>query len=109
MGPVGRELSAAFLFWLRGSLGTGDGTVAAAAGIWPDRDDLPATVSIEDRRGTLAGTLLAEVAFKLAAGGGRGKGLVPLSESIGREEAERIAGEGGGRIVRGDQPGINAG
>ena len=109
MGPVGRELSAAFLFWLRGSLETGEETVAAAAGVWPDGEDLPPTASIEDRRGTLAGILLAEVAFKLATGGGTGKGLLPLPEVIGREEAERIAGEGGGRIVRGDQPGINAG
>lgn len=97
MGAVGGELSAAFLYWLRGSLGTAEGT-AAAAGVWRDGEEVPATAAVEDRRGILAGVLLAEVAFKLAAGGGTGKGLLPLADVVGREEAERIARENGGTI-----------
>lgn len=97
MGTVGGELSAAFLYWLRGSLGAG-GTAAAAAGVWPDGKDVRATAAVEDPRGTLAGVLLAEVALKLAAGGGTGTGLLPLPEVIGREEAERIAENSGGTI-----------
>lgn len=104
MGPVGRELSAAFLFWLRRSLGTAEGTAAAAAGIWPGGEELPAAASIEDPRGTLAGGLLAEVALKLATGGRTEKGLVPLPEVIGREEAERISGDAGGRVRAGAPP-----
>lgn len=96
MGAVGGELSAAFLYWLRGSLGAGG--AAAAAGVWPDGEEVRATAAVEDPRGTLAGVLLAQVALKLAAGGGTGTGLLPLPEVIAREEAERIAGENGGTI-----------
>ena len=100
LGPVGKELSAAFLFWLRGSLGGVKGTPVAAAGVWTEGGGGPTTVAaVEDPRGTLSGVLLAEAALKLAAGRGKEKGLLPLPFVIGREEAERIAGENGGKIT----------
>jgi hypothetical protein len=95
LGPAGRELAAAVLYWLRGSLKAPRGTPAATAGVWTGG---AATAAIEDPRGGLAGVLLAEVALTLAAGTGGGKGLLPLPEAIGREEAERIANEYGGKI-----------
>jgi hypothetical protein len=98
LGAVGREFSAAFLYWLRGSLGGAPGAAIAAAGVWPEGDESPCAVSVEDPRGTLAGALLAEVALRLASMPGGKKGLLPLSEAIGREEAERIAAENGGKI-----------
>ena len=99
LGSVGSELSAAFLFWLRGSMKAAEGAPAAVAGVWTDGGaDSAATVAIEDPRGILAGVLLAEVALKLASGAVGGKGLLPLPEVIGRKEAERIAGESGGKI-----------
>jgi hypothetical protein len=101
LGAVGRELSAAFLFWLRSSMKAPQGTPAAAAGVWRVGDGDAATASIEDPRGRLAGVLLAEAALKLASGATEEKGLLPLPGLIGREEAERIAGEGGGRISAG--------
>jgi len=104
LGPVGKELSAAVLFWLRGSMKTPQGTPAAVAGVWAGKDGDAATAAIEDPRGILAGVLLAEVALKLAAGTGEEKGLLPLPRVIGREEAERIVGEGGGRILAGSTP-----
>src|SRR5512134_336572 len=100
-GAVGRELSAAFLFWLRGSLGAAEGVVAAA-GVWRDGEDLRATASVGDPHGMLAGALLAEVASRLAAGGRTEKGLLPLPAVIGPQDAERIAGERGGIIRRGE-------
>jgi hypothetical protein len=99
LGPVGREFSAAFLFWLRGSLRPAEGTPAVAAGVWTEGENEPRAAAVLDPRGTLAGTLLAEVALKLAAGVGGEKGLLPLPFVIGREEAERIAGENGGKIT----------
>ncbi|MBI5576160.1 MAG: saccharopine dehydrogenase NADP-binding domain-containing protein [Deltaproteobacteria bacterium] len=102
LGPVGLELSAALLFWLRGSLSAGEGSTVAVAGAW--REEPGKTVkaaALEDTRGILAGVLLAEVALKLAAGAGGEKGLVPLPALIGREEAERIANERGGKIIAG--------
>lgn len=98
LGAVGREFSAAFLYWLRGSLGTAQGTVVAASGVWTGGEDAAGAASVEDPRGILAGALLAEAALKLAAFAGNGKGLLPLPDVIGREEAERIAREGGGTI-----------
>ena len=109
LGPVGRELSAAFLFWLRHSLRGAEGTPVSAAGVWTEGQGGPAAAAVEDSRGTLAGVLLAEVALRLAAGGVKEKGLLPLPFVIGREEAERIAGESGGRILRGQPPLFSAG
>ncbi|HSL92631.1 MAG TPA: hypothetical protein VK863_08270, partial [Candidatus Limnocylindrales bacterium] len=108
LGPVGKELSAAFLFWLRRSLRGAEGTPAAAAGVWTEGKNNQAA-AVEDIRGRLAGVLLAEVALRLAAGRGKEKGLLPLPEVIGREEAERIAVESGGRILAGSPPRFNAG
>jgi hypothetical protein len=104
LGPVGREFSAAFLFWLRGSLRPAEGTPAVAAGVWTEGENEPKSAAVLDSRGTLAGTLLAEAALELAAGIGGEKGLLSLPFVIGREEAERIAGEGGGRILAGPSP-----
>lgn len=99
LGPVGKELSAASLFWLRGSMKAAEGTPVAAAGVWTeDGGEITATVAIEDPRGILAGVLLAEAAFKLASGATGEKGLLPLPGLIGREEAERIANERGAII-----------
>jgi hypothetical protein len=98
LGAVGREFSAAFLYWLRGSLGSAPGTSVAAAGVWREGENAPCAASVEDPRGALAGVLLAEAALRLAAIPGKGKGLLPLPEAIGREEAERIAAENGGKI-----------
>jgi len=103
LGPVGKELSAAFLFWLRRSLGGAEGAPVAAAGVWTEGENSQAA-AVEDIRGRLAGVLLAEAALKLAAGGVKEKGLLPLSEVVGREEAERIAGENGGRILAESPP-----
>lgn len=108
LGPVGKELSAALLFWFRRSLGGAEGTPASAAGVWTEGEN-PHAAAVEDLRGRLAGVLLAEVALKLAANRGREKGLLPLSFVIGREEAERIAIECGGRILTGSPPRSNAG
>jgi len=104
LGAAGRELSAAFLFWLRGSLGAAKGTSAAVAGVWAGGGGDAEGAAIEDRNGRLAGVLLAEVALKLAGGTGEGNGLLPLPEMIGREEAERIAAESGGTILTGSAP-----
>jgi hypothetical protein len=99
LGPVGMELSAAFLFWLRGYMKASEGTPASAAGVWTVKDDGTACAAIEDPRGRIAGVLLAEASLRLAAGVKGEKGLLPLHRLIGREEAERIAGEGGGKIT----------
>jgi hypothetical protein len=97
LGPVGRELAAALLYWLRSSLKAPQGTPAAAAGIAGGGDRDTFVSAVEDPRGDLAGALLAEAALKLAAGTGE-KGLLPLPRLIGREEAERIAAESGAKI-----------
>jgi hypothetical protein len=97
LGTVGEELSAAFLFWLRGRLKPAQETPFCVAGAWTgDGGDRPAT--IEDAQGRLAGWLLAETALRLARERGSGKGLLPLSAVFGREEAERVAGAAGGKI-----------
>jgi hypothetical protein len=101
LGPVGNELAAAFLFWLRGFLGAAKESPAAVAGVWAVGESGSAEAAIEDPGGRLAGVLLAEAALRLAAGAGGERGLLPPDELIGREEAERIAGENGGRISAG--------
>jgi hypothetical protein len=100
LGPVGSELSAAFLFWLRGSMKAAEEPPAAVAGAWIEGENGSASVSIEDPKGILAGVLLAETTLKLASGAVREKGLLPLPDVIGREEAERIANASGGKIIR---------
>lgn len=97
-GGIGRELSAAFLFWLRGTLKPDVECPVAAAGAWTGGGRYAV---VEDARGDLAGILLAEAALKLAAGAAGGKGLLPLPAVIGREEAERIAEDYGGKITAG--------
>ena len=99
LGPVGGELSAAFLFWLRGSMKAAEETPAAVAGVWSEGGN--GSASVEDPKGILAGVLLAEVALKLASGAVAGKGLLPLPDVIGRAEAERIAIASGGKIHTG--------
>jgi hypothetical protein len=98
LGPVGRELAAALLYWLRNSMKAPQGTPAAGAGIAGGGDGDTSASAVEDPRGDLAGALLAEAALKLAAGTGE-KGLLPLPRLIGREAAERIAVESGARIL----------
>ncbi len=90
-GTVGREMSAAFLFWLRRSLRPASGTPAAAAGVFPAGEERGPFASISDPQGKVAGTLLAETVLQLGRGQGKGKGLLPLPEIVGRKEAERIA------------------
>jgi hypothetical protein len=97
-GTAGREFSAALLYWLRGALGAEGESAAAVAGVWREGGGSPDAVSLEDPRGALAAALLAEVACRIAAGHVAGKGLLPLPEVIGREEAETIVEKYGGRI-----------
>ena len=88
---MGREMSAAFLFWLRRSLRPAASTPAAAAGVFPAGEERGPFASISDPQGKVAGTLLAETVLQLGRGQGKGKGLLPLPEIVGRKEAERIA------------------
>jgi len=90
-GPVGRELSAAFLFWLRRSLRAATGVPAAAAGVFPAGEPQGRFAAVSDPEGRLAGTLLAETVLLLGRERGKGKGLLPLPEILGKEEAKRIA------------------
>jgi hypothetical protein len=97
LGPMGREFSAALLFWLRGSMAGGPGAPAAAAGVsYGDRD-----ARVEDPSGRLASLTLAEAAILLGSRQPKRPGLLPLPELIGREEAERLAAAAGARIVAG--------
>lgn len=101
LGAAGKELSAAILFWLRGSMkGTEDGPVSLA-GAWNVEENGGGSAVIEDAQGRLAGALLAETALRLAGNTVPEKGLLPLSAVVGREEAERVAGENGGKIIVG--------
>jgi len=88
-GTVGREMSAAFLFWLRRSLRPASGTPAAAAGVFSGGEGRGPFASISDPQGKAAGALLAETILTL--GRGQRKGLLSLPEIIGRKEADRIA------------------
>ena len=90
LGTMGKEMSAAFLFWLRRFLGA-EGGPAAAAGVFPAAGGRGGHAAIADPDGRLAGTLLAETVLLLARNRGTWKGLLPLPEILGREEAERIA------------------
>jgi Saccharopine dehydrogenase NADP binding domain len=90
-GSVGKEMSAAFLFWLRRSLRSATKVPAAAAGVFPAAEPQGRFASISDPEGRLAGTLLAETVLLLVRERGKGKGLLPLPEILGKEEAERIA------------------
>jgi hypothetical protein len=97
LGVVGKEFTAALLLWMRGSMGGLPGSPAATAGVSAGQ----AYARVEDNRGTLAGILLAEAALRLAARPRKGVGHLPLSSLLGREEAERIAGSAGAKIVTG--------
>lgn len=101
LGTVGRELSSAFLFWLRRSLRPPTGAPAAAAGVFRPEKGGQHFAAVSDPEGRIAGTLLAETALFLGRRGGTGNGLLPLPEIIGRAEAERIAACGGGEIRAG--------
>jgi hypothetical protein len=90
-GAVGREMSAAFLFWLRRSLRPAEGTPAAAAGVGRAGEGHTGYAVIIDPDGHVAGTVLAETVLLLGRERGKGKGLLPLPEILGREEAARIA------------------
>ncbi|NNG47972.1 MAG: hypothetical protein HKM86_12790, partial [Deltaproteobacteria bacterium] len=58
-GTVGREMSSAFLFWLRRFLKSTKGTPAAAAGVFPAEGKHGHFAAISDPDGRAAGTLLA--------------------------------------------------
>ena len=90
-GSVGRAMSAAFLFCLRRHLNTAEDLPAAAAGVIAAGENQGRFAMIIDRDGRLAGTLLAESVLRLVRGGTQEKGLLPLPEILGREEAEQIA------------------
>ncbi len=98
LGAVGEELSAAFLFWLRGLLTPAEGSPVSMAGTWTGEGNSGGSALIEDAQGRLAGVLLGETALRLAQGAEKGKGLLPLPEIFGREEALAIARRGGGKI-----------
>jgi uncharacterized protein YbjT (DUF2867 family) len=90
-GAVGREMSAAFLFWLRRSLRPAEETPAAAAGVGPAGEGHKGYAVIIDPDGRVAGKVLAETVLLLGRERGKGKGLLPLPGILGREEAARIA------------------
>jgi NAD(P)-dependent dehydrogenase (short-subunit alcohol dehydrogenase family) len=111
LGDLGRELSAAFLFWLRNRMTGAPGTPAAVAGVakgavlrnsdasGASSDRSEGGVALVDPAGRLASFLLAETALELARRKGE-KGLLALPGIIGRETAEKIVEEGGGRIEK---------
>jgi hypothetical protein len=95
LGAVGKELAAALIFWLRGSMPAPPGTPAAACGVALG----VRSARVEDPVGKLGSALLAETAVRLASRPPKGAGLLPLHELIGREEAESIAAAAGARIT----------
>lgn len=105
-GPVGREMSAAFLFWLRRSLRPATRVPAAAAGVFPADEPQGRFAAISDPGGRLAGTLLAETVLLLGRDRGKGKGILALPDILGKEEAERIASSCTATLDRGlpDRP-----
>jgi hypothetical protein len=90
-GTAGREMSAAFLFWLRRSLRPAAGMPVAAAGAFSAGKGRGSFAAISDPEGRVAGTLLAETVLRLGGKWGKGKGLLALPDIVGRVEAERIA------------------
>jgi hypothetical protein len=100
-GTVGKEMSAAFLFWLRGFMQPPEGTPAAAAGVVPAEGGDGHFAAISDPDGRSAGTLLAETVLLLGGKQGKGKGLLPLPGILGREEVERIASSCNATLKRG--------
>jgi hypothetical protein len=97
LGAVGKELAAALLLWLRGSMAPPPGTPAVVCGVARGAR----SARVEDPNGKLGSTLLAETAVRLASGPPKRSGLLPLHELIGREEAEAIAASAGARIITG--------
>ncbi len=91
LGTAGREMSAAFLFWLRRSLTAAADAPVAAAGIFPTGGERTGHAAVIDPEGRLAGTLLAETVFLLGREGGKRNGLLPLPGIVGKKEAVRIA------------------
>ncbi len=102
LGEVGEELSAAFLFWLRGYLSPKEEWPASAAGVWIGGEGGARFAEVRDNRGRLAGALIAEAAIRLAGReAAAGKGLLPLPALIGREDAKRIAESASGEFRTG--------
>jgi hypothetical protein len=97
-GAVGRELSSAFLYWLRRSQRSATGTHAAAAGVFPAEGGKGQVASISDPDGLVPGTMLAETVLRLGRDREKTTGLMPLPGILGRKEAERIAAACGGEI-----------
>ena len=100
LGPVGKEFSAALLHWLRGPSSGRPEEPAAVAGVAAGAR----FARIEDLSGRLAGLTFVETTLLLGSLGRKRSGLLPLPELLGREEAERLAGAAGARIVAGDTP-----
>ena len=97
LGAVGKEFSAALLLWTRGGMPEPAGTPVAVAGVaGGDR-----FARVGDPRGNLGAALLAEAAVRLAARPRKATGLLPLTELIGRQEAEELAARSGARVVTG--------
>ena len=97
LGPVGKEFSAALLLWTRGGMREPAGTPVAVAGVAAGGR----FARVEDPRGNLGASLLAEMAVRLAARPHKTIGLLPLPERIGKEEAGELAARSGARIVAG--------
>jgi len=97
LGPVGKEFSAALLLWTRGRMPEPAGTPVAVAGVAAGNR----FARVEDPQGNLGAALLAETAVRLARerSGRERTGLLPLTEMIGRQEAEAIATSVGAQIV----------
>lgn len=98
---MGKEMSAAFLFWLRRFMQPPKGTPSAAAGVFPAEGGHGHFAAISDPDGRAAGTLLAETVLLLGGKQGKGKGLLPLPGILGREEAERLASSCNATLKRG--------
>jgi len=98
---VGRELSAAALFWLRRFLAGEAGLPAAAAGVIDPSTGGVRRAAVLDPHGRLAGALLAGTAIRLVRMRGTGKGILTIPEVIGRADAEQIAASCGAEIETG--------
>jgi hypothetical protein len=101
LGTAGREMSAAFLFWLRGILGPGGDPPAAVAGVVAGDGPAGGFAAVSDPRGRLAGALLAEAVLRLAREREGRTGLLRLPEIIGSETARKLAASCRAEIAEG--------
>lgn len=95
-GTVGEEFLSAFLYWMREGMKSPPEAPAAAAGLFLPREEGDGrTALVTDPQGRLPGLLLAESALRLAAMGGSGKGLLPVSALLDGQEARKLLSRAG--------------